>query len=151
MFSTCRDIAELLVLRRDTFRVIDGAGPDALVPERNGATPARINETMREQEATQENEQQPTTELRETAKEQVETSGTSHCTFSGVVPIDIKRFAESSVAVVECPDCGRTRSLSPSKEGVIRFPPHKPRRRQMKVSGVRWSRNEKTGWNMVGG
>ncbi|GHO80271.1 hypothetical protein KSD_80420 [Ktedonobacter sp. SOSP1-85] len=74
MFSTCRDIAELLVLRRDTFRVIDGAGPDALVPERNGAASAHIDETVREQETTQENEQQSTTET-------VETSESSNCTF----------------------------------------------------------------------
>lgn len=143
--ETLKKAAELLVLRRDTFRVIDGAGPDALVPERNGIASARINETVREQE----NEQQPTMETVETAKEQVETSESSNCTFSGVVPIDIKRFTESSVAVVECPDCSRTRSLSPSK-GVIRFPAHKRRKRQTLVTSKRWAAKGPTDWDVVG-
>ncbi len=139
------------MLRRDTFRVIDGAGPDDLIPDRDGAAPARLNETVREQETAQENEQSPTTELRETVKEQVETSESSHCAFSGVVPIDLKRFTESFVAVVECPDCGRTRSLAPSKEGVIRFPPHTPRKRRAPLTSKRWASSGATNWNVTGG
>lgn len=127
--ETLKKAAELLVLRRDTFWVIDGAGPDALVKDQDGAASARVNETVREQEMVQEGKQQHTTETEETVKEQGETSESSKCTFSGVVPIDLKRFTESSVAVVECPGCARTRSLSPSKEGVIRFPPHERRKR----------------------
>ncbi|WP_201394365.1 hypothetical protein [Ktedonobacter sp. SOSP1-52] len=56
------------MLRHDTFRVIDGAGPDDLVPNRDGAASARINETVQEQETAQENEQQLTTETVETSK-----------------------------------------------------------------------------------
>src|SRR5437763_11780693 len=35
--------AELLVLRHDTLRIIDGAGPDALHQDQNKAEPARVN------------------------------------------------------------------------------------------------------------
>lgn len=148
--ETLKEAAELLVLRRDTFRVIDGAGPDDLVLERGEAASARLNGTVREQETTQENEQQPPTETVETVKEQAETSESSNCPFSGLVPIDIKRFTQSSIAVVECPGCGRTRSLSPSK-GVIRIPPHKPRKRQTPLTVKRWAAKEPKDWDVVGG
>ena len=36
------------------------------------------------------------------------------CTFSGVeVPIDLKRFLEGGVTLVECPHCAATRTLEP--------------------------------------
>jgi hypothetical protein len=149
--DTLKKAAELLVLRRDTFWVIDGAGPDARVKDRDGAASAPVNEIVREQETVQEGKQQHTTETGETVKEQGEMSESSNCTFSGVVPIDLKRFTERSVAVVECPGCSRTRSLSPSKEGILRFPPHKPRKMQTPVTGKRWSAKGKTDWDVVGG
>jgi hypothetical protein len=67
-----------------------------------------------------------------------------------VVAIDLKRFTASSVTSVECPDCGRTRSLSPVK-GVLRFPPHDRRKMQTSVTGKRWSAKGKTDWDVVGG
>jgi hypothetical protein len=79
-----------------------------------------------------------------------ETSESSKCTFSGVIPIDLKRFTASSVAVVECLDCSRTRSLSPSKEGVIRFPPHELRKRQTPVTSKRWATKGPMDWDVVG-
>ncbi|HEU5380867.1 MAG TPA: hypothetical protein VFV38_36045 [Ktedonobacteraceae bacterium] len=63
--------------------------------------------------------------------------------------IDLKRFTASSVSVVEYPRCGRTRSLFPVK-GVLRFPPHEPRKIQTEVKGKRWSATGKTDWDVVG-
>jgi hypothetical protein len=92
-----------------------------------------------------------TAETVETAKEQEHTSTSPKCTFSRMVlPIDLKRFTASSVTSVECPDCGRTRSLSPVK-GVLRFPPHDRRKMQTSVTGKRWSAKGKTDWDVVGG
>src|SRR5207237_4703418 len=108
---TLKKAAELLVLRRDTLQIIDGAGPDALVSLPDGAEPASANGTVRERETVQESEQQNTTKTVETAKEQAQTSTSPKCTVPGVVSIDLKRFADSGVSLVECPDCGRTRSL----------------------------------------
>ena len=69
-----------------------------------------------ERQTVQENEQQNTTKTVEMAEEPVQTSASPKCTFSRtVVAIDLKRFTASSVTSVECPDCGRTRSLSPVK------------------------------------
>jgi len=146
-----KSAAELLVLRHDTLRIIDGAGPSVEVPLTDATKPTRTNGTEREQETVQENEQQNTVETVEMAKEQGQTSTSPNCTFSKVVvSIDPKRFADSTVAVVECPDCSRTRSLSPVK-GVLQFPPHKPRKIQTPVTGKRWSAQGKTDWDVVGG
>jgi hypothetical protein len=64
-------------------------------------------------------------------------------------PIDLKRFTDSGINLVECPDCGRTRSLSPSK-GVLRFKLLEPRKIQTEVKGKRWSTTGKTDWDVFG-
>src|SRR5713226_8098044 len=146
-----KSAAELLVLRHDTLRIIDGAGPDAPVEDQDAETKDRANGKEPERETVQENEQQNTTKTVEMAEEPVQTSASPKCTFSRtVVAIDLKRFTASSVTSVECPDCGRTRSLSPVK-GVLRFPPHDRRKMQTSVTGKRWSAKGKTDWDVVGG
>jgi hypothetical protein len=143
-----KSAAELLVLRHDTLRIVDGAGPNIEVPQPNGAEPPSANGT--ERKTVQGSEQQNTTKTVETVEEQVLPRTSPKCTFSRmVVPIDLKRFTASSVTVVECPDCSRTRSLSPVK-GVLRFPPHEPRKIQTEVHGKRWSATGKTDWDVVG-
>jgi len=70
-----------------------------------------------------------------------------NCTFSGEqVPIDLKRFTDSGINLVECPRCGRMRSLSPSK-GVLRFKAHTPRKQQTPLTEKRWSATGKTDWS----
>jgi Zn ribbon nucleic-acid-binding protein len=104
---------------------------------------------MEGQETGQESKQQNTTKTVETAKEQEQTSTSPKCMFSKtVIPIDLKRWTESSVPLVECPHCGRTRSLSPVK-GVLRFPPHERRKQQTPLTSTRWSATGKTDWDVV--
>ena len=143
-----KSAAELLVLRHDTLKLIDGAGPSVEVLKRDGAEPT--SENGAERKTVQESEQQNTTETVETVKEQVQTSKTPKCTFFGKVSIDLKRFAASSVALVECPDCSRTRSLSEHK-GVLRFPSHDRRKMQTPVTSKRWAARGKTDWDVVEG
>lgn len=143
--------AELLVLRHDTLRIIDGAGPDVPVENPDRDPKDRANGNEPERQTVQENERASPTEMVETAKEPVQTSTLAKCTFSRtVILIDPKRFTDSGVSSVECPDCERTRSLSPVK-GVLRFPPHEPRKIQTPVTGVRWAAKGKTDWDVVGG
>jgi hypothetical protein len=151
--ETLEKAASLLVLRRDTLRIIDGAGPDALVSRPDGAEPRSANGTEQQREIGQENGQQNTTKTVETVEEQVQTSKTlttPKCTFLGEVSIDLKRFADSGVALVECPDCSRTRSLSEHK-GVLRFPSHDRRKMQTPVTSKRWAARGKTDWDVVEG
>jgi hypothetical protein len=138
--------AELLVLRHDTFRIIDGDGPDAPVSQSDEAEPEKANGAEPQWEMVQENEQQNTTE---TVEEQVQTGKMPKCTFPGLVSIDLKRFEDSDTHLVECPGCGRTRTLSLSK-GVIKFPSHEKRKMNTPNTGKRWAMLE-TIWEIVGG
>ncbi len=146
-----KSAAELLVLRHDTLKLIDGAGPEGFRTDQNKAEPASVNGKEPERQTVPENEQQNTTKTAETAKEQEQTSTSPNCTFSGeLVPIDLKRFTESSISLVECPHCGRMRSLSPVK-GVLRFKSHTRRKQQASLTEKRWSATGKTDWDVVGG
>lgn len=87
---------------------------------------------------------------RDAVGDQVEIRPVPKYTFSGVVSIDLERFLASSTQLVECPDCGRTRTLSPVK-GVLRFKSHDPRKVQTPVTGLRWSTSGQTDWDVVGG
>src|SRR5712692_4165235 len=145
-----KSAAELLVLRHDTLKLIDGAGPDTLRTDQNKAEKAGANGKEPERQTVPESERRDLSQTVETAKEPVQTSTSPKCTFSRmVVSNDLKRFTDSGVTVVECPDCSRTRSLSPVK-GTLRFPPHEPRKIQTEVKGKRWSTTGKTDWDVVG-
>ncbi len=141
--------ASLLVLRRDTLRIIDGAGPSIEAPPSEPTEQGNGSRTEPEREAVPTNGQQNTTETVGTVREQVQTVKTPKCTFSGVVSIELQRFLASSVSLVECPDCARTRSLSPHK-GVLRFPSHDKRKISTPNTGQRWAMCE-TIWEVVGG
>src|SRR5260370_1528418 len=121
-----KSAAELLVLRHDTLKLIDGAGPDALPQDQNKGEEPGVNGKEPERQTVPEKDQQNganTVEPMETAKEQEHTSTSPKCTFSRtVIPIDLKRFTTTSVSAGECPRCGRTRSLTPVK-ATIRFQP----------------------------
>ena len=62
---------------------------------------------------------------------------------------DRKRFAESGVLLVECPDSGRIWTLSP-RGGVVRFKSHDKRTTTTSTPAERWVMRE-TIWNIVGG
>src|SRR5713226_9286776 len=127
--------AELLVLRHDTLRIIDGAGLGAEADQASIASPQQTSETQAEQVSSPNEEQKippisPTeqvTQARSRKKAVSQPIASVKCTFSGVVPIDLKRFEESGVALVECPGCGRAWTLSPSG-GVLRFKSHDKRK-----------------------
>jgi hypothetical protein len=63
--------------------------------------------------------------------------------------ISLKRFQESGVTLVECPDCACTRTLSPHG-GVPRFKSHDKRKTTTPTTGQRWARID-SDWNVVGG
>src|SRR6266581_1074080 len=86
---------------------------------------------------------------RDPVGDQVLTRNSSKCTFFGIVPIGLKRFLDSGVALVECPDCACTRTLEP-RGGVLRFKPHDRRKTTTPDTGPRWTRIDED-WNVVGG
>ena len=148
--------AEWLVLRHDTLWIIDGTGPEALpqglnqreVPDANGkdgTKPAVSENAVPHAPSTVEQR-----EAVETAQEQEPSPKTANCSFGGVVRIDLQRFIDSGINLVECPLCGRMRSLTPVK-GVLRFKAHPPLKQQTKHPAKRWSTTGKPDWEVVGG
>lgn len=144
--------AELLVLRRDTFRIIDGDGPS--VNERDNS-PENPTQTLPEEHAETEDHQaltaepEPATGGGDAVESRKQSAKTPKCTFSGMmVPIDLKRFQESGVTLVECPDCACTRTLEPHG-GILRFKSHHKRKTTAPNTEPRWAR-EKTDWDVVG-
>ncbi|GHO64152.1 hypothetical protein KSC_030440 [Ktedonobacter sp. SOSP1-52] len=91
------------MLRRNTLRIIDGAGPSIEDPPSESTEQENGNgtksETDPEREAVQADDGLHATETVETAQEQEHTSKTANCTFSGeLVPIDLNRFVLASDA-----------------------------------------------------
>jgi hypothetical protein len=145
--------AELLVLRHDTLWIIDGAGPSVEADQVSSAKSEQTSETQTEQVSSPNAQQKlPSSIPTEQATQAVsQPTASIKCTFFGVVPIDIKRFEESGVALVECPDCGRAWTLSP-RGGVVRFKSHDTRKTNTPNTGRRWARGEgETDWHVVGG
>lgn len=86
---------------------------------------------------------------RDSVGDQVQTAKVSKCTFSGVVPIEAKRFLDSSTHRVECPDCAAMRSLELQK-GLLRFKSHDKRKTTTPNTEERWARVDLV-WNVVRG
>jgi hypothetical protein len=156
--ETLEKAASLLVLRRDTFRIIDGEGPSVEAPpsESTGQEQASGTETEQVSSPHARVEQSPISpteqadQARSGKEAAISTTTSIKCTFSsGVVPIDLKRFQESGVTLVECPDCACTRTLEPHG-GVLRFKSHNKRKTTTPNTEPRWARG-KTDWDVVGG
>ena len=135
--ETLEVAASLLVLRRDTLRLIDGAGPDIEAPrsesteqkQASGTEVEGVSESANPPENpvqaqtlhTDKGDQIPSEHAtsHSAVMDQKQPTKSTKCTFSGAVPIDLKRFLESDVALVECPDCAATRTLEPHG-GILR-------------------------------
>jgi hypothetical protein len=168
--ETLQAAAELLVLRRDTLRIIDGAGPSIEGPHAESTDVARVRgmaaERVSSPGALPENRTATSTERtatvapaptahneqatrRDAVGDQQSPAKPTKCPFAGVVPIEATRFLDSGVTLVACPTCARTRSLS-LRKGVLRFPSHDKRKRHAPVTSQRWAMGE-TIWEVVGG
>src|SRR5712692_5171092 len=150
--------SELLVLRHDTFQIIDGEGPRGKTEPASPSSRDAMSEVPTEQVAPPNEEPKPPAPLTEQVtqaqsrkKEKSQPVPSGNCTFSGIVSIALQRFAQSGVSAVECPGCGRVWTLSPSG-GVLRFKAHPKRKTNTPKTGRRWARGEtETDWDVVGG
>jgi hypothetical protein len=157
------------MLRRDTLRIIDGAGPSIEVPPSEATAEERVSETKTEHASSPGNqpddlaqartsrtdmvEQVPSTQnehatSRDVVEDQKQPTKTTKCTFSGVIPIELQRFLDSGIRLVECPNCAATRSLEPHR-GVLRFSSHSQRKTRTPNIGQRWVKRE-TAWEVAG-
>jgi hypothetical protein len=86
---------------------------------------------------------------RDSVEDQVQTANAPKCTFSGVVPIEAKRFLDSGTHLVECPDCAAMRSLE-LRNGTLRFKSHDKRKTTTRNTEQRWARID-LAWGVVRG
>lgn len=144
--ETLAKAAELLVLRRDTLRIIDGEGPEVEDPPESQTVPEHTETGDQTPSVVQE----PATTGSDAVEDRKQSTKPPKCTFSGVVvPIELKRFLNSGIALVECPDCACTRTLEPHG-GVLRFKSHDKRKTQTPQTSQRWVKGE-TAWEVAGG
>jgi hypothetical protein len=147
--ETLEHAAELLVLRRDSLRIIDGAGPSIEAPHAPSPEQEMGSGMEPERAAGSTNEKPIVTGPHAAMGYSAGSAQATKCPFAGVVPIDLQRFADNGARLVECPDCGATRSLEPHR-GVLHFKSHDKRKTQALVTSVCWARRE-TIWTVVGG
>lgn len=141
--------AQLLVLRHDSLRIIDGAGPIVQAPAPEAGEQGDGSGAEREQEVARTDVSPHPIETSVEAGDSAPSTNLAQCPFSRVeVPIDLVAWAESGTHVVECPDCGATRTLEPHR-GVLRFKQH-DRVKRKKLTAKRWAKREMT-WKVVGG
>jgi len=65
----------------------------------------------------------------------------SDCPFKGILEISSDQMKETGVSLVECPDCGRTRSL-PFSGRTIKFPSHTKRKTRTPNRDERWVKQD---------
>lgn len=63
------------------------------------------------------------------------------CPFKGVLEISPDQMKKTGVSLVECPDCGRARSLTFSGR-TVRFPPHTKRKTNTPNKDERWVKRD---------
>jgi hypothetical protein len=160
--------ASLLVLHRDTLWLIDGAGPDIDAPHSKSKGHEQAGKTEAEQISSLAPSPEPPTlpppgqgdqarsgQAESASKSEVqkavsEPPQSTKCMFSGmVVQIPLKRFRESGVTLVECPDCTCTRTLEPHG-GALRCKSHNKRKTTTPNTEPRWAKG-KADWNVLGG
>jgi hypothetical protein len=146
--ETLEQAAQLLVLRHDSLRIIDGAGPIVEAPAPEAGEQGDGSRTEAEREAVPSSGAQNTTETNVSAGDSARPTK-EKCTFCEEVPIDLQAFQKSGTRVVECPDCGATRTLEPHR-GVLRFKSHDRRKMRAAHPGRRWVKCE-TAWEVIEG
>jgi len=139
--ETLEQAADLLMLRRDTFRIIDGAGPSVDDQDASSERSAQTDliDTEKANQAFSLKPEQMSE--RKGVESQKQPATQPKCTFHGEVPIDHQHFLESGVSLVECPDCTSTSALAAHKE-IMHFKPHKRRKTRSTSTEPRWVRRE---------
>jgi hypothetical protein len=136
--ETLEQAAELLVLRRDTFRIIDGDGPSHNALPIEPANTTQASETKKDQEEQDHDEHAGSPDGHSVVPQSTKPI---KCTFSGGVPIDLQQFLDSGIHRVECPDCTSISLLAPHN-GIIRFKSHNRRKTRSLSTEPRWAKRE---------
>jgi hypothetical protein len=143
--ETLEKAAELLVLRRDTFRIIDGEGPgiEAFLSEQEQES---VPQAKADEASTLDlpNQQPlPHDEMRGTQTEEQST----RCSFSGPIKLDAVRLVQSAILEVQRPSCGSVSKAKVKGQSVV-ISPHPPRKSRPVRNVTRWVEQE-TQWVLI--
>jgi hypothetical protein len=141
--ETLEKAAELLVLRRNTLRLIDGAGPSVEVLRKEGQASVSQAETK---EAALDLPRQQSSHGDEREGTQTKAQST-HCSFSGPIELDAVRLVQSTILEVQCPSCGSVSKAKVKKQSVV-ISPHPPRKSRPVRNVPRWMQQE-TQWVLI--
>ncbi len=124
--ETLQTAASLLVLRRDTLRIIDGAGPSVEVHPPEAAEQRSVPQAETEEVSALDPPKQRPLQRDETGGTQAEVHS-AKCSFSGPIELDAVRLVQSTILQVQCPSCGSV-SKAKVKEQSVAISPHPPRK-----------------------
>jgi hypothetical protein len=143
--ETLEKAAALLVLRRDTLRIIDGAGPsiEVLLPEQEQESmlQAKPDETVildLPNQQTLSHDEMKGTQMEEQSL---------RCSFSGPITLDAVRLMQSTILEVQCPSCGSVSKAKVKGQSVV-ISPHPPRKSRPVRNITRWAEQE-TQWVLI--
>jgi len=143
--ETLEKAASLLTLRRDTLRIIDGAGPgvEVLLPEQEQESVPQVKTD--EASALDLLKQQP---LPHDEMGGTQTEGQStRCPFSGPINLDAVRLVQSTILEVQCSSCGSVSKAKVKGQSVV-ISPHPPRKLRPVRNVTRWV-EQGTAWVLV--
>jgi hypothetical protein len=142
--ETLEKAAELLTLGRNAIRLIDGAGPTVEMPQSDTAEPESGQEAG---EAKASDAPKQRTSHYNEAGETQRVVPSANCSFSGPIELEVARWMESKVEVVQCPSCGSVSKAKVKGQSVM-ISPHPPRKSRPVRNVTRWVQQE-TEWVLV--
>jgi len=138
--------AELLTLGRDIIRLIDGAGPTVEIPRSDTAEQESVQEAEAG-EAPAKDAPKQRASRHDVVQETHRAAPSTHCSFSGPIPLEAARWLESTVEVVQCPLCGSVSKAKVKGQSVV-ISPHPPRKSRPVRNVTRWM-EQGTEWVLV--
>jgi AAA domain len=144
--ETLEKAAELLVLRRNTLRLIDGEGPSVEVHPPEAAEQGSVPQAETGEAPALDPPKQLPPHRDEMGMTQTEVQS-PHCSFSGSIQLEAAPWLESMVQEVQCPSCGSVSKAKVKAQSVV-ISPHPPRKSRPVRNVTRWM-EQGTEWVLV--
>jgi len=140
------EVAQLLVLRRDTLWIIDGAGPTVEIPRSDTTEQESVQDTDAREVKTPDAPKQQSAHHDEVGETRRAVPSTN-CSFPGPIRLEAASFLESKVEAVQCPVCGSVSKAKVKGQSVV-VSPHPPRKLRPVRNVTRWV-EQGTEWVLI--
>jgi len=138
--------AELLTLGRNIVRLIDGAGPTVERPP-SDTTEQESGQEAEAGEAPAKAAPKQRASHHDEAGETQRAVSSTNCSFSGPIKLEVPRWMESKVEVVQCPACGSISKAKLKGQSVV-IVRHPPRKLRAVRNVTRWM-EQGTAWVLI--